>query len=177
MGTDNEAAQFAKILEKIGRRILICCENLPDDLLQWSPPFSEGSSPMALAIELTKDIEQWVLIPIGGKKTVTLPPADPRPIHSFIALSACYGQCIKDMHTILDPLPDSFMNLFIEPKAVPEKARGKHRPTVRTCLLTAVEHAAYYQGKIELSCKAVSWSAMPMTQKSHNHARNMKMHV
>ncbi|GHO86384.1 hypothetical protein [Dictyobacter formicarum] len=173
MSNDSEAAQFARTLANIGRRTLYSCEALPDDLLQWSPPFSDVGSPLAHAIDLARDIENWVLVPIGGRQPLLNQSLEIKPIRSLIALSTCYSQWIKSVHTILDNIPDSFMNLFVESRPLQGKSRSKHRPTVHTCLLTAVEKSAYHLGRVESACQVVSWNSMPLAKSDLVHLRGV----
>lgn len=173
MSNDSEATQFARTLANIGRRTLYSCEALPDDLLQWSPPFSNVGAPLSLAIDLAKDIENWVLVPIGGRQPLLNQSLEVKPIRSFIALSACYSQWMKSVHTILDNMPNSFMNLFVESRSLPGKGRGKRRPTVHACLLTAVEKSASQLGRIEAACQVVSWNNMPLASADLVHLRGI----
>lgn len=162
MRNDSEAAQFARTLANIGRRTLYSCEALPDDLLQWSPPFSELGSPLTIATDLARDIETWVLVPIGGKQPLLHQSLEMKPIRSLIALSSCYRQWMKSVHAILDKMPDSFMHLFAEPQSSRRMSCGKRRPSVHTCLLTAVERSAYHLGRLEAACQLVSWNNLPL---------------
>lgn len=162
MQNDNEAAQFARTLANIGRRTLYSCEALPDDLLQWSPPFSELGSPLAIATDLARDIEMWVLVPIGGKQPLLHQSLEMKPIRSLIALSSCYRQWMKSVHAILDKMPDSFLHLFVEPQSLQGMSFGKRRPSVHTCLLTAVERSAYHLGRLDAACQIVSWNNLPL---------------
>ncbi|GCE23357.1 hypothetical protein [Dictyobacter kobayashii] len=174
MSNDNKAAQFALTLERIGRRALHSCEALPDDVLLWSPPFSNDNSPLLIAIDLARDIENWVLIPVGGRLPLLDQSLEARPIESFIALATCYSQWIKSVHTILDTIPNSFLDLLVEAQSLQEKVHGKRRPTVHTCLLTAVEKSACHLGRLEALCQAVSWSSFPLERTNLRHIKSIK---
>ncbi|GCE08865.1 hypothetical protein [Dictyobacter aurantiacus] len=173
MRNDSEAMQIARMLANIGQRTLYSCEALPDDLLQYAPPFSEIGSPLATAIDLARDIEKWVLIPVGGRQPLLNQSLEMKPICSLLALSRCYGQWMKSVHTILDNMPDSFMCLLVEARSLQGKMRGRQRPTVRACLLTAVERSAYHLGRIETICQMVSQNNMPLSSANLVHLRGI----
>lgn len=175
MSNANEAIQFAKALEKIGRQVLLLCEGLPDDLLLWTPPFSESGSLLEIATDLARDIENCVLIPIGGRQPSLCQSLESRPIRSFTALSTCYRFWIKNIHAILDPFPNSFLDLFVETHELNEKLHGKHRPTVHACLLLAMERSAFHWGKAAMLQQSMLWSTMPLEHRARGNLHNVKL--
>ncbi|HZR44647.1 MAG TPA: hypothetical protein VFB12_31335 [Ktedonobacteraceae bacterium] len=151
---NHEASQFAQELEQIGRRVLDECRGLPDSILQFPLPLSEPCSLLTLAVQLAHTIDYWVLIQIGDKPHLTLKANEGNSISTFAELNHCYEQWIKNTHTILDGLPDAFMDLFIGTRPAEKSTRKRHQEkyalTARMCLIRALTQCAHYSGQIML---------------------------
>lgn len=164
MSISTEAQQWAQELELLGRRALDQCERCSEGFLQWSPPHPDLSSLSTLATQLTQEIEGWVLVQIGERRL----PEDQAyryPLEStFADLSACYEEWIRAVHTLLDPLPDAFLDLYVGSRFGASTSRTKAEiPTVRTCLFKAMEHCAVLLGRIEVTQQLVPHS-VPLPQ-------------
>ncbi|GCF08761.1 hypothetical protein [Dictyobacter arantiisoli] len=174
MNNAHQAAQFAVTLEKIGNQALLECRALPDDLLNWSPAFSTSCTPMLLALELAQVIENWVLVPVGGRQPALMDHVT--GCHSpatFPILSACYAEWIKSVHTILDSFPNALLDLLVEKQSLAQKLPSQARPTVHTCLLTAVERSALHLGEIQILCHTVMWNTMPAGKSAQSYLRGI----
>jgi hypothetical protein len=147
----SEAQQWARELEFIGRDVLAHCEHCSRDQLHWSPPYLGLSSLWALATQLIWEVEHWVFIQIGEKR-LACPNNFQDPSEStYDDLKVCYQEWIHQAHLLLDPLPDSFLNLSVGPRfGTCAKRRRPEVPTVRMCLFSAIERCAALLGKIEV---------------------------
>jgi len=148
--TSSEAQQWARELESLGRDVLAQCEDCPE-FLHWSPPFSDVSSLCTLATQLIHEVEWWVLVQIGERRLIG--DQDSRCLfQSTLAdLRACYEEWIQEVHTLLDPLPDAFLDLYVGSRFGASTSKIKTEvPTVRTCLFRAMEHCAVILGHIEV---------------------------
>lgn len=159
-----EAQQWAQELELLGRHALDQCEHCSEGFLQWSPPYPDLSSLCTLATELAHEIEWWILVQIGERRL----PEDQvsrYPFEStFADLRARYEEWIREVHTLLDPLPDAFLDLYVGSRFGASTSRTKAEiPTVRTCLFKAMEHCAVLLGRIEVTQQLVPHS-VPLPQ-------------
>jgi hypothetical protein len=150
---ENEASHFAYTLEKIGRNVLEQCQGLPDNALQWPFPFIRQCSLLTCAVELERDVNEWVLLPIGGKQTCDDDAKQIYTIHTGNDLTRFYETWIQKVHEILDSLPNAYMNLFIGSRLTQkhgweECSANYHTLTTRQCLLTAITRCAQHAGQI-----------------------------
>jgi len=147
----SEGQQWACELESLGRAVLAHCEHCSQDQLHWSPPYLGCSSLCTLATQLSQEVEDWVLVQIGERR-LTWPKGSKNPSASTYAdLRACYQEWIHQTHLLLDPLPDTFLNLYVGPRfGTPANERASEVPTVRMCLFSAIERCAVLLGRIEV---------------------------
>jgi hypothetical protein len=148
--TSSEAQQWARELESLGRDVLAQCEDCPE-FLHWSPQFSDVSSLCTLATQLIHEVEWWVLVQIGERRLIEDQDSH-YPFQSTLAdLRACYEEWIREVHTLLDPLPDAFLDLYVGSRFGASTSKIKTEvPTVRTCLFRAMERCAVLLGRIEI---------------------------
>lgn len=149
---NQEASQFALELEQIGRRILASCDGLPDTVLQWPLPLASPCSLLSLAEQVTRTVDYWVLIQIGDRSLSFTPS---HPPGTFAELSERYEKWIRNVHVILDTLPDAFLDLFVGTRCCEQShwdgyLSCDHTMTARLCLIHALAQCAEYTGQILL---------------------------
>lgn len=148
-----EASYIADEFEIIGRQIMAQCEDLPEYILHWPPPFPEGCSLFTLALEAITLIEEWIMIPIGGTSFSTFPCSKKSSMDTFIHLHAGYEQWIQEVHRLLDILPNSLLDCYIEYGSLPEKRRGASKNetlSIRSCLLHALVQLGTLAGEMQI---------------------------
>jgi hypothetical protein len=162
----SEAQQWACELESLGREVLAHCEGCSQDLLHWSPPYLGYSSVCTLATQLGQEIEHWVLVQIGERR-LTWPKGSEDPSESTYAdLRACYQEWIQQIHLLLDPLPDAFLDLYVGSRfGISASKRTSKVYTVRMCLFHAIQECAILLGRIEVICQLAS-DHMPLDQEA-----------
>jgi len=153
-----EGAQFAAVLERIGRTVIAQLDGLSDADLNRSLPLADTNTLFALGTHLVGAGEFWVLTLVGGH------PSDRNRLAEFHAtghsadLVTRYERWLVAVHEVLDDLPDAAMlrpaNPPLEYRNMPGMAQSGAL-TVRDCLLHAVEHSALHQGHIEITRQIV----------------------
>ncbi len=153
-----EGAQFAAVLERIGRAVIAQLDTLSDADLNRPLPLADTNTLFALGTHLVGAGEFWVLTLAGGR------PSDRNRLAEFHAtghgadLLARYERWLTAVHEVLDDLPDAAMarpaNPPLEYRNMPGMAQDGPF-TVRECLLHAVEHSALHQGHIEITRQIV----------------------
>ncbi len=153
----SEAQQWAAELESLGHQVVALCEHSPKGLLHWSPPHPGLSSLCALAIQLMQEIEWWVLVQIGERR-LTRHLNSQYPYQSTSAdLTACCKEWMQEVHALLDPLPDAFLDLYVGSRFGDSTSRKQADvPKVRTCLFRAMERSAVLLGRMEVIHQLVS---------------------
>ena len=147
----SEAQQWACELEFLGHDVLAHCEHCSQDLLHWSPPHEGHSSLCALATQLIWEVERWVLVQIGEKRLTWPKGFQDTSETTYADLRACYQEWIDQTHRLLDPLPDSFLNLYVGSRfGATLNKRTSEVPTVRMCLFSALKRCAILLGQIEV---------------------------
>jgi uncharacterized damage-inducible protein DinB len=146
----NEASHAASLLDYIGREVLQQLRSVPEEALNQPLTLPETNTLFALATHLVGAGEKWVLEHVGGRTIVRDREAEFYATGTLAELVARYERWIADAHEVLDRLPD------VEMERVASTAwfkRLTNPPTVRDCLLHAVEHSALHQGHIQLTCQ------------------------
>jgi hypothetical protein len=147
----SEAQQWACELEFIGRDVLAHCERCSQDQLHWSPPYLSLASLWTLATQLIREVEYWVFIQIGEKRLTCFNDFQDPSKSTSGDLKVCYQEWMHQAHLLLDPLPDSFLNLYVGPRL--GRCANRRRSgvsTVRMCLFSAIERCAVLLGQIEV---------------------------
>lgn len=146
-----EAEQIAVMLEQIGRRALACCEELPEESLHWPPPLPATPSLFTLATLIIKEIDTWVLIPIGGKVAADTQEVQIPSSSTYSKLSMQYKDWVENVQKLLSILPNSFLDLYVENDALQRDDLKTHgtRLTIRACVLTALEQSAILLGRMQ----------------------------
>ena len=149
----NEARQFAAAFDRIGREVLAELEGIPNEILHWPLPIPQGCSLFALANQLLKESEFWVLEVVGGQSLSGYEQSERRIRATFSDLVVCYNQWLAAVHAVLDELPDEMMNVFIVLPTAYRQTFGGGPTTVRDCLLHALEQSALQVGHIQFMCR------------------------
>ena len=147
-----EVHYIASELEALGRQILAQCEEFPEYILHWPPPFPQGCSLFSLALEAITIIEEWILVPISGMKFSDMPCSRKSSIETFIHLHAAYEQWIQEVHTLVDTLPSSMLDCAVpRPFLFDHKQNDGEDTTlcIRFCLLHALVEISIILGKMQ----------------------------
>ena len=144
------AAQlYAAYIEKIARDALAQLDGLPDELLNRTIPMSEANTLYALATHLAGAGEFYSVTVPGNRPTNRIRAAEFRATGTFADLSRRYEQWMADLHAVLDTLPDEALD---EVSKVPiARSNADDPPSVRDCILHAIEHSALHLGHIQLT--------------------------
>ncbi len=153
-----EGAQFAAVLERIGRAVIAQLDGLSDADLNRPLPLADTNTLFALGTHLVGAAEFWVLDACGRASERTEPsggvPRDRAWRRSHRAVRAVADR----VHEVLDDLPDTAMSRPANPPREYRNMPGMAQEgtlTVRDCLLHAVEHSALHQGHIEITRQIV----------------------
>ena len=149
----NEASHAANLLEYIGRDVLEQLRSVPEPLLNQPLTLPETNTLFALATHLVGAGEKWVLGHVGGRTIARDREAEFYATGMLAELVARYECWIVDTHEVLDTLPDSEMERVVVSASTAWFKRLTNPPTIRDCLLHAVEHSALHQGHIQLTCQ------------------------
>jgi hypothetical protein len=148
-----EAAQHAIVLDRLSRSVLTHLDELPDNILYWPFPIHEGTSIGACATRFLRFGSLWVLRLIGEQAMPVDFCAEDRTVLSHSHLIARFEYWLCEMHTLLDTLPDTTMDLFVILPPSLEGLPAEQPLTVRVCLLHTIEHCAILLGHIQLMRK------------------------
>ncbi len=155
----NEASHFAIVLDSIGRDVLQQLHSVPESLLNQPLALPETNTLFALATHLVGAGEKWVLVEVGSRTIPRDREAEFRATGTLQELVARYERWIAGVHEVLESLPDEEMERVAE-SAFTSWFRGlPNPPTIRDCLLHAVEHSALHQGHIQLTCQLLRHQA------------------
>lgn len=149
----NEASHFASVLEYIGGDVLQQLRAVPEALLNQPLTLPETNTLFALATHLVGAGEFWVLVQVGGRTIARDRAAEFHATGTLPELIARYERWIADVHEVLDSLPDEAMERVVQSAFTAWFKHLANLPTVRDCLLHAVEHSALHQGHIQLTCQ------------------------
>jgi hypothetical protein len=147
-----EASYIADEFEMIGRQIMTQCEDLPEYILHWSPPLPQGRSLFESALEAITIIEEWIMIPVGGVPFSTFSCSKKSSIDTFTYLQAGYEQWMQEVRKLLDVLPNSLLDCYVEHSQLSEKRRAdkNNAITIRSLLLHALVQLGIIAGKMQL---------------------------
>ncbi|MBV9230530.1 MAG: DinB family protein [Chloroflexi bacterium] len=148
-----QARQFAIVLERIGHGVLAQLQSLPDTRLNQQLSLPETNSLFALATHLVGMSEFWVLALVGRQQLHRDRSAEFQATGTAGELIQRYTQWLKDMHEVLDALPDPMMEQLVDPPLEYRDTGGlaDGPVTVQDCLLHTVEHSALHLGHIQLT--------------------------
>ncbi len=155
----NEAAQFADVLDSIGRDVLIQLSGVSPEDLNRPLDIPETNSLFALATHLVGSGEFWVLAMVGGQNIPRDREAEFRATGTLNELVNRYESWLVAVHELLDNLPDADMKRAIEAPAARRPYFKDKVITVRDCLLHAVEHCALHQGHIQITRQLLAASS------------------
>jgi hypothetical protein len=143
--------RYVIILERIARDALAQLDGLPDDALNRPVPMPEANTLYALATHLAGAGEFWAVTLPGNRPTNRDRAAEFRATGTFADLAARYERWLADLHSVLDPLPDEALDGISEVPVARDWLPADNPPTIRDCLLHAVEHSALHLGHIQLT--------------------------
>lgn len=147
-----EAHAIADELEELGHQILALCEEFPEDILHWPPPFPEGRSLFSLALQAITFVEEWILVPMTGAPFSEMLCSKRSSIETFNHLRAAYKQWIQEVHKLLDTFPSSLLDCYVthHPLADLTKSDGKsNTPCICSCLFHALVEIGTIVGKMQ----------------------------
>lgn len=144
------AAQlYAAYIEKIARDALTQLDGLPDEVLNRAIPIPETNTLYALATHLAGAGEFYSVTVPGNRPTDRVRAAEFQATGTFADLSQRYERWMADLHAVLDTLPDDALD---EVSKVPiARSSVEDPPSIRDCILHAVEHSALHLGHIQLT--------------------------
>ncbi|HLJ80130.1 MAG TPA: DinB family protein [Ktedonobacterales bacterium] len=145
------AHRYVIILERTARDALAQLDGLSDDVLNRPVPMPEANSLYALATHLAGAGEFWAVTLPGNRTTDRDRSAEFRATGTFAELSSRYERWIADLHVVLDELPDEALDRASEVPISSHWPTADNPPTIRDCLLHAVEHSALHLGHIQLT--------------------------
>lgn len=148
-----EGAQFAVVLERIGREVIAALNGVPDALLNQPLPFADANTLFALGTHLVGAGEFWVLALVGGRAIERNRLAEFHATGHGPDLIARYERWLVALHEVLDNLPDTAMSRPASPPAEYRNTGGMadQQLYVRDCLLHAVEHSALHLGHVQIT--------------------------
>jgi uncharacterized damage-inducible protein DinB len=155
----DEAAQFAVVLDRIGRDVLIQLSGVSPEDLNRPLDIPETNSLFALATHLVGSGEFWVLAIVGGQSIQRDREAEFRATGTLNELVNRYESWLAAIHELLDNLPDAEMKRVIEAPAARRPFFKDEVITVRDCLLHTVEHCALHQGHIQITRQLLTASS------------------
>jgi hypothetical protein len=150
-----DAAQFAAVLDHLGREVLIQLQKVPRDALAYPLPFFEESLAL-LAMRFVQTGEFWVQEIVGGQHRPAEASFPVSSLELWSDLTGRYEHWLQTMHDILDDLPDWAMKLSIVLPANVRAELGHGTTTVRDCLLHVVTLHAYALGRIQTICQLLA---------------------
>jgi uncharacterized damage-inducible protein DinB len=148
----NEASNVASLLDYIGHDVIEQLRSVPEPLLNQPLALPETNTLFALATHLVGAGEFWVLVHVGGRTIARDRAAEFHATGTMAELVARYERWIADTHEVLESLPDEEMERVVSARTTWFRHFNRP-PTVRDCLLHAVEHSALHQGHIQLTCQ------------------------
>jgi uncharacterized damage-inducible protein DinB len=146
-----EGAQFARVLERIGRDVLARLSDLSDELLNQPVPLPAANSLFALATHLAGAGEFWAVAVPGRRPIARDREAEFRATGTHAELVERYDRWLAAVHEVLDAMPDTMLEQQVDLPAGYRRWVGDEPVTVRDCLLHAVEHSALHLGHIEIT--------------------------
>ena len=152
-----EGAQFAVVLERIGREVIAALDGVPDALLNQPLPFADANTLFALGTHLVGAAEFWVLA-LAGERTVERDRmAEFHATGHGPDLLARYERWLIAVHEVLDDLPDAAMARPAHPPKEYQNTGGMagQQLQVRDCLLHAVEHSALHLGQMQITRQVI----------------------
>jgi uncharacterized damage-inducible protein DinB len=148
----NEASNVASLLDYIGHDVIEQLRSVPEALLNQPLALPETNTLFALATHLVGAGEAWVLVQAGGRAIPRDREAEFHATGTLAELVERYERWIADTHEVLESLPDEEMERVVSARTTWFR-HFTRQPTVRDCLLHAVEHSALHQGHIQLTCQ------------------------
>jgi hypothetical protein len=156
----NAASHYAIVLDYIGRDVLQQLRSVPESLLNQPLALPETNTLFALATHLVGAGEQWVLARAGGRTVVRDRASEFYATGTLAELVERYERWITGVHEVLDILPDEALERVVESAHTGWFDGLPNPPTVRDCLLHAVDHSALHQGHIQLTCQLLRHQGM-----------------
>src|SRR5579859_326693 len=150
-GMTNAGAQFARVLEDIGQRVLRELEDLPDGALNRAVALPEANTLFALATHLVGAGEFWVLTMIGGREIARDREAEFHASGQYQDLERRYSAWMGAARDVLWALTENEFDRLVSVPPERRAALGDQPLTVRTCVLHAIEHSALHLGHIQLT--------------------------
>lgn len=145
------AHRYVIILERIARDTLAQLDGIPDEVLNRPAPIPEANTLYALATHLAGAGEYWA-VTLPGKRPINRDrSAEFRATGTLADLTTRYERWMTDLHAVLDPLPDEALDGISEVPISRHWPPADNPPTIRDCLLHAVEHSALHLGHIQLT--------------------------
>ncbi|GER85797.1 MAG: DinB family protein [Thermogemmatispora sp.] len=136
----NEARQFSSEFDHIAHEALQLLQQVPAALLDHPFPTPESYSIFMLATYLVEVGEFWIVGQIGKKPQPSPSLAEFCAAGTLPALIARYQRWLKEVHDILDRLPDEALDEPLAFALAPGGLAQVASMTARACLQQAIRH-------------------------------------
>jgi hypothetical protein len=146
----NQARQFASEFDRIAQDVLDLLWKVPLSLLDHPFPTAEGYSLFVLATYLVEVGEFWIVGQIGRKMLPYRSLAEFCATGTLPALIARYQRWLKDVHEILDNLPDEALDQPLAFGFALAAPAASAPVTVRACLEQALRHISLIREHMRL---------------------------
>jgi hypothetical protein len=138
----NEARQFSREFERIVQEVLYLLQHVPATLLDHPFPTSESYSLFVLATYLVEVGEFWIVGQVGRKLLPYRSLAEFCATGTLPALVARYQRWLREVHEILDELPDGDLDQMATFSFALAAPAARAPLTIRSCLQQAVHHTS-----------------------------------
>jgi|SRR5579859_1659515 len=146
-----ESEQLALALADIGRQVLQELSGLPEDVLNRSIDLPEANTLFALATHLVGAAEFWALSVGGGRMIDRDRAAEFVARGTYADLERRYSAWMVALDEALSHRSTDELDQRVELPPEQRDTLGKQQPTLRACVLHAIEHSALHLGHIQLT--------------------------
>ncbi|WP_376794271.1 DinB family protein [Thermogemmatispora sp.] len=155
----NEARQFSSEFDRIAQEVLQLLQQVPAALLDHPFPTPESYSLFMLATYLVEVGEFWIVGQVGKKPHPSPSLAEFCATGTLPALVARYQRWLKEVHSILDRLPDEALGEPLAFALAPGGLAQIASMSVRACLQQAVHHCELILGHMRTLARSLLSSA------------------
>ncbi|MBX5451995.1 DinB family protein [Thermogemmatispora sp.] len=136
----NKARQFSSEFDRIAQEVLQLLQQVPAALLDHPFPTPESYSLFMLATYFVEVGEFWIVGQIGKRPYPSPSLAEFCAAGTLPALIARYQRWLKEVHDILDRLPDEALDEPLPFALAPGGLAQVASMTTQTCLQQALHH-------------------------------------
>jgi uncharacterized damage-inducible protein DinB len=146
-----ESEQLALALADIGRQVLRELSDLPENVLNRSVELPEANTLFALATHLVGAAEFWAVSVAGARKIDRDRAAEFVASGTYADLERRYSAWMLALDDVLSRRSTDELNQHVELPPEQRDTLGSQQPTLRACVLHAIEHSALHLGHIQLT--------------------------